>query len=197
MGRKTLISILMIAAALAMIGGGTFAAFSDTETSVGNTFTAGSLDLKVQNSGGAWVDDPSVESINAAYNELVSNLKPGDSGTITIPVKNAGSLPGTATFTIADVVDAGNATPEPEAAFDPDNGELSANIDVVVMYNGAAVAGGSGKLLDLEGDLLTAPAPLAAAGEAAWSIQLSIASGVGNVIMADTAVCSVDFGLNL
>jgi len=46
---KILLSAASIAAAAALIIGATFAFFSDTETSTGNTFTAGSLDLKVDN----------------------------------------------------------------------------------------------------------------------------------------------------
>ena len=45
--KKILISLSVIAAAAAIAVGGTIAYFSDTETSTGNTFTAGSIDLKV------------------------------------------------------------------------------------------------------------------------------------------------------
>src|SRR3990167_4747947 len=44
---KILLSVASIAAAAALVIGATFAFFSDTETSTGNTFTAGTLDLKV------------------------------------------------------------------------------------------------------------------------------------------------------
>jgi len=44
---KILLSVASIAAATALIVGATVAFFSDTETSTGNTFTAGSLDLQV------------------------------------------------------------------------------------------------------------------------------------------------------
>ena len=44
---KVMVSGAVILAAAALIIGGTFAFFSDTETSTGNTFTAGALDLKV------------------------------------------------------------------------------------------------------------------------------------------------------
>lgn len=49
MNTKIALSTLSIFSALALVGGATFAFFSDTETSTGNTFTAGSLDLKVDN----------------------------------------------------------------------------------------------------------------------------------------------------
>src|SRR3989344_2808837 len=46
---KILLSVASIAAVAALVIGATFAFFSDTETSTGNTFTAGELDLKVDN----------------------------------------------------------------------------------------------------------------------------------------------------
>ncbi len=47
---KILLSGATIIAAAALVIGGTFAFFSDSETSTGNTFAAGELDLKVDNS---------------------------------------------------------------------------------------------------------------------------------------------------
>jgi len=49
MNKKILISLSIIGAVAAIAIGGTVAYFSDTETSTGNTFTAGSIDLKVDN----------------------------------------------------------------------------------------------------------------------------------------------------
>jgi predicted ribosomally synthesized peptide with SipW-like signal peptide len=45
--KKNIFSLMIIAAAAAVIIGGTTAYFSDTEKSEGNTFTAGSIDLKI------------------------------------------------------------------------------------------------------------------------------------------------------
>ena len=47
MNKKIVISLSIIAAVAAVVMGGTSAFFSDTETSTGNTFTAGAIDLKV------------------------------------------------------------------------------------------------------------------------------------------------------
>jgi predicted ribosomally synthesized peptide with SipW-like signal peptide len=47
MNKKILLSLSVIGIAAAIAIGGTIAYFSDTETSTGNTFTAGSIDLKV------------------------------------------------------------------------------------------------------------------------------------------------------
>src|SRR3989304_409587 len=63
---KVLLSGATILAAAALVIGATFAFFSDTETSTGNTFTAGALDLKINGQ-----DDPS-QIVN------IADLKPGD-----------------------------------------------------------------------------------------------------------------------
>ncbi|MDP2967530.1 MAG: TasA family protein [bacterium] len=49
MNKKILISLSVIGAVAAIVVGGTIAYFSDVETSTGNTFTAGSIDLKIDN----------------------------------------------------------------------------------------------------------------------------------------------------
>ncbi len=78
--KKILISLSVIAAVAAIAVGGTIAYFSDTETSSGNTFTAGTLDLTLGESGGAPI--------------TLTNMKPGDSGSGIITVSNVGSLAG-------------------------------------------------------------------------------------------------------
>jgi len=121
MERSILVSVLVIGVAAAMAGAGTIAYFNDTETSQGNTFTAGTLDLKVDDN-----DDPYV-----AHCEL-TNLKPGDStigpgawapGALYWTVKNVGSLSGELTVTITNVVNYEKGQNEPEALVDSTSGE--------------------------------------------------------------------------
>ncbi len=66
----------------AVVAGATRAYFSDTETSNGNTFTAGTLDLKVDS-----VNNPPVKF-------TVSNMKPGDTQSGMWTVNNTGSIDG-------------------------------------------------------------------------------------------------------
>ncbi|GGE77488.1 TasA family protein [Priestia taiwanensis] len=61
---------------LSLVGGGTYAYFSDTEVSK-NNFTAGTLDL----------------SLNPETIVNIENLKPGDKVKKTFDIKNDGSLP--------------------------------------------------------------------------------------------------------
>lgn len=104
MTRKIMVSLLVIAVTAVMVGAGTFAYFSDTETSTGNTFTAGTLNLQVGNS------DPTGEAIS------IANRKPTDTGNAaTWLVENTGSLAGDLAIAIGAVVNNENVLTEPEA----------------------------------------------------------------------------------
>ena len=48
MNKRILISLSVIGAVGAIVIGGTIAYFSDVETSTGNTFSVGTLDLKIR-----------------------------------------------------------------------------------------------------------------------------------------------------
>lgn len=105
MQRKILFSIMTIALVGALIGGGIYAYFSDVETSTGNTFTAGTLNLKVGD------DDPTTVSIN------ITDVKPTDTGTAaTWLTKNIGSISGTLDVSIGSIVNNENTLTEPESA---------------------------------------------------------------------------------
>ena len=69
--------------AVGMIGVGTFAYFTDTETSTGNQLTAGTLDLKTDDADGV------------SQTLYAINMAPGDTvGPSTIVLKNSGSVDG-------------------------------------------------------------------------------------------------------
>ena len=190
MSKRLLISLIVIALSVAVIGAGTFAYYSDTETSKGNSFTAGSLDLQVE-SQGVWYNGDIVPSINAAFDAIVNNLKPGDAGVLTIPIKNSGSLAGTPSLKVFNLLETAGLNVEPEGDTTAD---LGGKIDIVVKFDGVAV--GSGTLRSLAGTTLSAPAgSLGAGADKNWTIEMSVASGVGNEIMADSATCDVEFGL--
>jgi len=81
---RILLSAASIAAAGALIIGATFAYFSDTETSAGNTFTAGTLEIDITDQN---VDTP------FASEAIISNWAPGETTNVNFDVKNTGSLP--------------------------------------------------------------------------------------------------------
>jgi len=121
-----LMSILMIGVVAMAAGAGTFAYFSDVETSSGNTFTAGTLNLQV----GA--NDTTTEKIS------ISDLKPGDSGNAaTWLVKNTGNLDGKLSIDIGPVTNYENTRTEPEEEAGDNttgdtDGELGAYLRVAI-----------------------------------------------------------------
>jgi len=101
------LSLAMIAMVSAVAVGATKAYFSDTETSTGNTFTAGTLDLKVDDK-----DDPLVVHITR------TNLKPYPRWSHSYggqwALKNAGSVPGRFSMEIRNIKNYENDCVEPE-----------------------------------------------------------------------------------
>jgi len=84
--KKIFVSLSIIAAVAAIVIGSTSAFFNDTETSSGNTFTAGTLDLLVDIDGKVY--NPLDRPIFLASS--TSDIKPGDKGeeTISLHVQN-------------------------------------------------------------------------------------------------------------
>ena len=101
--RKRLAKIVGVAAAIvaaAAIGAGTYASFTDTETS-GNTAAAGTLDLDF--------------GTTPAQLFTGSNIAPGYSRTVPLTVRNTGNINGILNATMAVIGGDGVCT-EPEAA---------------------------------------------------------------------------------
>lgn len=136
--RRVLGGIATVGAASAAVGAGTFAAFSDTEQSSGNTVTAGTLDLQL--------------NPNSSGNTSISftNIAPGDSGSLVIELGNGGSVDANlASVNIGDAASDGSFTgslitdsdgTNSEFETDPtsDGGELDDNltVDVFIEANG-------------------------------------------------------------
>lgn len=81
MRKKLVMSMLIMVMAVAALGGGAVAAFTDIESSADSSFQAGTLDLKTDDADGV------TQTIYA------TSMKPGDSiGPATIVLKNIGSI---------------------------------------------------------------------------------------------------------
>jgi predicted ribosomally synthesized peptide with SipW-like signal peptide len=107
--RKVLGGLATVGAASAAAGAGTFALFSDTESSTDNVIQAGTLDLKAEDG------DSAVTTFD------LSTKAPGDSGTARTNVSNAGSLDGYLAFTVGDATNTEpTPRPDPEKNADPD-----------------------------------------------------------------------------
>ncbi|RLI40290.1 hypothetical protein DRO69_13110, partial [Candidatus Bathyarchaeota archaeon] len=150
--------------------------------SSGNTFTAGTLDLKVDGQ-----DDP------GAY-FTVEDVKPGDSDSVTITLSNVGSVTGEAYIHIVLVTDDENGLTEPEQELDDDetDGELDENLDITITVDEQQIA--TGKLADIvcHNYLID---ELAGETSIDVTISWSVSSDVGNIIQSDKCVFNIVFSL--
>ncbi|MFH1890030.1 MAG: TasA family protein [Candidatus Kuenenbacteria bacterium] len=193
--KKILISISIIAAVAAITIGATTAYFSDNETSIGNTFTAGTLDLNL--------DGADTNTVKFT----LANLKPGDSGSGTWIVNNVGNLGGFLDLESINLADDDNNCNDPESDVDDSctltgGGELSANMNVdlfVDVNNNASLDAGeeviySGALssIALSYDLNLA---LASGDTNYISLNWIIPADSGNIIQSDGLELDITFEL--
>jgi len=157
MKRKILFSLMTIALVGALIGGGIYAYFSDVETSTGNVFTAGTLNLDLTDAS-----DDGTESETATW--VFSGIAPGETGGggagAGLTISNTGSLNGYLDLSSISPTNAENynaTTDEAEAADDADTsdatggGELGANLLVQIWLdadNDGVVGVSAGNLLE-------------------------------------------------
>jgi predicted ribosomally synthesized peptide with SipW-like signal peptide len=188
--KSVLMSLVVVGVVGGMVGGGLFAAFSDTETSEGNLFTAGTLDLKVNG-----MDDPDVGAVLRA-----DCVAPGDMGEAYVDLMNEGCVGGLIDFHIMNVVDYDNGCNEPESEVDstcgnpgPGEGELSQYIYIDVICNGSLVV--SGPLVELEciNFIIGYMDPY---GYADVVILWSVDPSAGNIIQSDSVEFEIEFSLD-
>lgn len=141
MNKKIAISLSVIAAVAAFAVYGTTAFFSDTETSTGNTFTAGSVDLKIDSTAtyngepvaaATWELKDLVPTADKFFN--FADIKPGDSGENTISL-HVFDNDAWACAMVSNLVNADNTLTEPESSVDPNglaSGELQDNIYLTI-----------------------------------------------------------------
>jgi len=122
MNKKIILSISAIAAVATIAISGTVAYFSDTETSSGNTFTAGSIDLKIDNT--SYLNGEPYATTTWQLKDLTvekffdfADLKPGDNGedTVSLHVYNNDAW---ACVTFKNLHNDDNTCTEPEDADD-------------------------------------------------------------------------------
>lgn len=177
----------MIGVVAAMAGAGTFAYFTDTETSTGNVFTAGTLDLVVNG-----------ENPVSSHFEL-ENVQPSYNGACKVNLSNIGTCDGYLSMWIENLTDDDNGLTEPEKSVDSTGGagegELSPNLCIQIwddtpaeLYNGtlanfAATHGNESTQLDL-GDL--------GAGESReFTVGYYVPSDVNNIIQSDISTFDI------
>jgi len=187
--KRILFSVMTIAIVGALIGGGVFAYFSDVESSPDNSFTAGTLDLSVDN-----------ENPWTSTKITVSNMAPGADGVATMTLTNEGTIDGTLTVDLKNLSDTEGENPEPEINT-TEPGDLSANMDIALWVdaNHDGVQDG-GETVLYSGKLNAEAGPysvgtLAASATTYVSLNYSIDSGVGNDIQGDISTFDIEFNL--
>ena len=146
---KILLSLMTIALVGALVGGGIYAYFNDTETSTGNTFTAGTLDLNLD--GG----NTNVVKFN------VSDASPGSNGGGTWTVTNAGTIDGYLDLETVGITEGIGTTTDPELVDEP-TGLDTAQLGTFLMVHMFIDANNNGNWDAGETDILgTNAAPVA------------------------------------
>lgn len=195
--RKTLASLTLIGLMAALIGAGSLAYFSDTETSTGNTFTAGTLDLKVEDKNGNLVDEP----LDLYWPAFINNMKPGDSEFWWIDVKNTGTVDGTLSLAFLDFAEIGGDDCEPELALQgPGIADLGSAVSLQIVYDDMGTPSGSYEYLyngALNGFSSGTPASFRLeAGDTDWVwVSISLPASTGNRVMGDEVSFKSEFTL--
>jgi hypothetical protein len=190
--KKILLSLSTITALVAMLVIGATGAFlADTETAVGNTFTAGAIDLKVDNESyynGAVSTATSWQASDLGQGLLFFNfrdLKPDDEGEDTISLHvNSNDAWMCMDVTLTSNDDNSSNPPElasPDAQNDPNNtwdGELAQNVrmfwwaddgDNVYEEGESSISGGVKTLMDLASTTGTFSVALADSANNIWT----------------------------
>ncbi len=128
--RKALLGLGTVGAAAAGTGAGTFAYFSDTESSSGNTVSAGTLNLTADGNDGS------------ATTTVEVSVAPGESDSGSTTLKNSGSLPGHLNFDLGALTNHENGVLEPEQGAPGEDGESTGEL-------GRAHAAGGAHALDV------------------------------------------------
>jgi predicted ribosomally synthesized peptide with SipW-like signal peptide len=167
--KRILLSLMTIALVSALIGGGVYAYFSDTETSTGNTFTAGTLDLNLD--GGN----------TNVVKFTVSDVKPGDNSGGTWTVANVGSIAGYLDLENISVSEAIGTTTDPELADEVPPGTDTAQLGNYLMVHIFVDTNNNGSWDSGETDILgTDAAPVAINTIASsYALDLSLAANGG------------------
>ena len=192
--RRLLGGVATVGAVGAGAGAGTTALFSDTETS-SSTLHSGTLDL-------------TLDGQNSPVTLLsTSDIVPGDSGTESVTLANAGTVTGYVDVAVASATDYENGCPNGEQSVDSSCGtpgrnegeldehlELKATLGTQDLWNGdwltpVEIYQNYGWGYDLDHPLT--------GGEAAdFTLQWRLPSGTGRVVQSDSIEFTLTFSLD-
>jgi predicted ribosomally synthesized peptide with SipW-like signal peptide len=211
MNKQILLSILAVSTVVALVSGATYAYLNDAETSSGNTFTAGTFDLKIKDQDEGWKD-----GVTATW--TATDMKPGDSYAFEVPfvnMKNVGSIPAnhveiTSDYSVVEESPQTKSDTDPNTNLNPDKMAKQMIITRCTYYNSVIVnclthtdskwriedTDSDGKItfFDLKNDKLDdLPAP---EGPAGFEMSVKFDGNAGNDFQGDTFDLTVIFTLN-
>jgi hypothetical protein len=196
---SALVAVLVLM--LALLIGGLYGTFDDEETSIGNVFTAGTLNLISEISGSNFTDN-----VNVVVNEMGDGINdnvtfgqvlPGDNGTISWTLTNSGTVDGSLAL-VSTVVGSENGLNEPEGLVDDigdGTGELDDLILCTLYLDGSDISGGEISLAAMEAflnDTVLLDAGQTVVYRLDWRIN-NVATG--NELQSDTAEINITFTL--
>ncbi len=175
---------------ISMGGIGTWAYFQDTETSTGNVFAAGTLDLKT--------DD--VDGVTQTL--YASNLKPGDNVSGSITLKNTGSVAGSTLDLVFEYIESDSSpNPAPMSA-----NATAAMIEVTTLIYGIDdllvpvisdyQPNGYTDIEDLKNADLTGQAGIDASATKDFTITVQFRGDAGHDFQSDGINITITFTLN-
>lgn len=169
--RRILIGLGTVGIASAGAGAGTMALFEDQEDAQAKV-QAGTLDLQVNGADGTVtiLDEPSIA--------------PGDSGSETVYIRNAGTVDGLLTAQLTDVTDKEKGLTDAERDEGDDNttGELSQYLEVALEYGGHTTR--YWKLADVPRRTF-GPWALLGGDRKVVTVKWRLPTSVGNVVQSD------------
>ncbi len=175
---------------IGMGGIGTWAYFQDTETSTGNVLAAGTLDLKT--------DD--VDGVTQTL--YASNLKPGDSVSGSITLRNAGTVAGLTLDLAFTYVESDDIVPNPP---NMTADGTAAVIEVTILdYDGldllSYVSDGNSNLYidiqDLKNTIFPSQAGINPSDPKVFSITVQLRAGTSSDFLSDGINITMTFTLN-
>ena len=149
--RKALGALAAIGTGSVAVGAGTFAGFSETESSAGHELTTDVLNLAIGQS----------ETLQFA----TADIQPGDTGVSKVSLTNSGGVSGTLDINIASVTDSEGTTPDSET----NNVALSEALDLKLFLEPDGGGGGTADQYDPSYDQGLEPDGTVASGGESYS----------------------------
>jgi len=213
MNTKIILSLVVIVAVAAIAVGGTVAYFSDTETSQGNIFTAGAIDLKIDSTASyngvpvaaaTWAEKDLVPTADKFFD--FADIKPGDSGenTISLHVINNDAW---VCASVSNLLNFENGQTEPEASVDSTTGTNQGELQSAMVWtvwsdtNGDNIQDPGETVLasghPVNGVLpvydATTGTPLTGGSTAYLGVSWSLPSSTGNEVQTDSMTGDISF----